>query len=104
MAGNTDLQIQTLTETYRLLLSEGDITRAQLKAKVLEAQAGMEDGTEITATRVEGGSAEATVMYPKEVVLAAALQVLRETDTNNATRNADQTVTHADLSRTRIET
>lgn len=105
-ADNTHLQISTLAATYRLLLKDGDISRAQLKGKLIAAQAVMEDGSEINATAFEGGSVNATVMYPKEVVLAAALAVLEESDPDNAAGllGLDPSVVHADLSHTRIET
>jgi hypothetical protein len=34
-ADNATQQTEVLTETYRLLLAEGDMTRADLKAKVI---------------------------------------------------------------------
>jgi len=101
---NIPLQIATLAATYRLLLADGDIARPDLKAKLIAAQGVMEEGTEINACQFEGGSSSAVVMYPKEVVLAAALQILQETDPTSVTANgADPSVVHADLSRTRIE-
>ena len=104
MAENTALQIATLAATYRLLIKDGDITRADLKTKLIAAQSVMEEGTEINALTYEGGSSSAVVLYPKEVVLAAALQVLSETDpTGVLAGGADPSVVHADLSRTRIE-
>jgi len=104
-ADNTALQVSALAATYQLLIDDGDITRDQLKSKLLLAQNAMEDGSEINACSFEGGQAQAVVMYPKEVVMAAALQVLRNTATGSNTANgADPNVVQADLSRTRIET
>lgn len=101
---NVSHQVATLAATYRLLLRENDITRANLKSKLIAAQAVMEDGSEINALAFEGGTTQAIVLYPKEVVLAAALQVLEETDPANPLAGANQDVIHADFSRTRIET
>jgi predicted dinucleotide-utilizing enzyme len=103
-ADNTSLQISALARTYRLLLNEGDITRFQLKAKLIMAQTTMEDGSEINACSFDGGTSSAVVLYPKEVVMAAALQILEETDpANPAISGIDPSSVQADLSRTRIE-
>ena len=102
---NLPQQVWALTETYRLLLREGDITRANLKTKLVAAQAVVEDGSEINALSFEGGSQQAEVTYPKEVVLTACLTILNESDPANLNPNgsADPSVVHADLSQTRIE-
>jgi hypothetical protein len=108
MADNTTQQIEVLTETYRMLISEGDMVRADLKTKIIAAQGVMEDGTEITAVANEGGSQNAQVMYPKEVVLAAALTAWKETDPDEDTAAAaaanDLGAVHMDFSHTRLET
>ena len=67
-ADNVTQQIAVLADTYRMLITEGDMVRAGLKAKIIAAQAVMEDGTEMVAVANEGGSQSAVVMYPKEVV------------------------------------
>jgi hypothetical protein len=104
MADNVTQQIAVLADTYRLLIAEGDMVRAVLKAKIIAAQAVVEDGAEIIAIGNDGSTTQAEVRYPKEVVLAAALQVWNETDpANTLAAAADQSAVHADLSRTRIE-
>ena len=104
-ADNVTQQIDVLTKTYRFLLADGDITRATLKAKLIAAQAVMEDGTEIVAIGNDGSTTNAAVMYPKEVVMAAALQVLEESDEDNPLAGTDDlSPVHMDFSRTRIET
>ena len=100
---NLSHQLDTLCRTYRMLLAEGDIQRADLKAKVISAQAVVEDGSEIDAMSFDGQNQQAAVMYPKEVVIAAALNVYEESDPANPYGSADQSVVSADLSRTRIE-
>lgn len=103
-AENVTQQIAVLADTYRMLIAEGDMVRAGLKAKIIAAQAVMEDGTEMVAVANEGGSQSAVVMYPKEVVLAAALIVWKETDPANTLAAAgDQSAVHMDFSKTRIE-
>ena len=49
--------------------------RADLKAKIIAAQAIVEDGAEIIAIGNESSTTNAQVFYPKEVILAAALTV-----------------------------
>ena len=61
-ADNATQQIEVLTETYRMLIAEGDMTRADLKAKIIAAQAVMEDGTEMVAVANEGGSQSAVAL------------------------------------------
>jgi len=106
MPDNTTQQIEALTETYRMLIAEGDMVRADRKAKVIAAQAVMEDGAEVLAVGSEGGNVSAQVWYPKEVVLLAALKVWKETDPANADIAAagDPGVVHMDFSLGRIET
>jgi hypothetical protein len=104
MADNVTQQIAVLADTYRLLLAEGDIVRADLKAKIIAAQAIVEDGAEIIAIGNERSTTNAQVFYPTEIVLAAALIVWKETDpANTRAAAANQSAVHADLSRTRIE-
>src|SRR5262245_20194179 len=102
-ADNVTQQIAVLADTYRLLLAEGDMVRAALKAKIIAAQAVVEDGAEIIAIGNEGSTTNAQVFYPKEVVLAAALTVWKETDPANELAGAgDGSAVHMDFSRTRI--
>jgi hypothetical protein len=97
-------QTAALADTYRFLLAEGDITRANLKTKLIAAQGVMEDGVEVNAVAFEGGNTQGVVMYPKEVVMAAALQILRETADDNPLAGAVGSAVHADFSACRIET
>ena len=72
---NTSLQISVLTRTYRVLVATGVLTRATLFTKIVAAQAVMEDGSEIIAIGDASGNQSAVVMYPKEVVIAAAFAI-----------------------------
>ena len=102
---NTTLQISVLTRTYRALIASGTLVRAGLLTKIIAAQGVMEDGSEIIAVGDASGSQSAVVMYPKEVVLAAALTVYEETDPANplGAGNATPPVVHFDFSTTQIE-
>lgn len=101
---NIEQQTAVLLDLYRFMFDEGDVTRAQLKAKMYAAAAVVEDGTEVNAVAFEGGSTQAIVMYPKEVVIAAARQAIREIDAAvSGVPLADPSVVHSDLSRTRLE-
>lgn len=97
-------QVETLAELYRTLYDEGQVTRPQLLAKATGASAVMEDGTEVNAVAFEGGTTQGIVMYPKDVVIAAALRVYKATAADALPGSADPLCVQMDLSRTPVET
>jgi hypothetical protein len=66
MADNVTQQIAVLAATCRLLIAEGDLTRADLEAKIIAAQAVMEDGAEIIAIGNDGSNTQGEVRRSKE--------------------------------------
>lgn len=99
MPDNTALQISVLKRLWK----RQALTDEQLLAKAAGAGAVMEDGVEVIAVAFEAGSTQGQVKYPKEVVMAAALDLLDEREAGeDAASNPN--VIHADLSTTRVET
>jgi enoyl-[acyl-carrier-protein] reductase (NADH) len=101
---NLDMQLDVLTRLYRRQHTAGTLTPDALLALAAGAGAVMQDGGEVIAVTFEGGSTSALVMYPKEVVARAALDVLDEIEDAQGLGDADTSVIQADFSRTRLET
>jgi DNA-binding LytR/AlgR family response regulator len=101
---NLDMQVDVLKRLYRRQYTAGTLNADSLLALAAGAGTVMQDGSEVIAVTFEGGSTSALVMYPKEVVMRAALDVLDEKDPDDPFAGADRSAVYADLSRTRLET
>lgn len=102
---NTALQIDVLKRLFRRQYIAETLTVEQLLAKAAGAGAVMEDGVEVIGVTFEGGSTSGMLMYPKEVVATAALDVLDQIDAEAAENGVDNPgVIHSDLSTAQIET
>jgi len=106
MPDNTALQISVLKRLWKRQLNATppQLTVEALLVKAAGAGAVMEDGSEVIAVAFEGGSTQATVRYPKEVVMAAALDLLDDLDAGAELTGANPNVVHSDFSFTRVET
>ena len=100
-------KIDALADAYRLEIELGILTRAALVPIITAARLAMQDGSEMTSVNDgDGGSQTAQVFYTKEVILAAAVRVYRETDPALLAAGGsagDDSCVHMDFSRTRIE-
>lgn len=105
---NVEFQVDVLKRLWRrqLAAQPPTITEAQLMAYATGAAAVVIDGTEVIRVTFGDGATEAIVNHPKEVVIKAALDILDEIDagTGPGGSTVDDSVVHADLSKTRIET
>ncbi len=103
MAGN-ELQLQALKRLWRIERRTEVITDADLLAYAHGAGAVIIDGVEVVGVTYSDGGTQGVAMYPKEIVMTAALDILEEFDESDPLAGVvGRNVVHADFSSTRIE-